>query len=123
MKYIAIWLIKFYQRCLSPLKRRPCCRFMPTCSAYALEAFQKRGFFVGLALTVWRVLRCNPFCAGGYDPVPEHGFTNKKRNHKSAVRLSQQDIYECECDDTCMHLHGCDECDIPTGGTDKKENK
>ena len=71
MKYICIALIRFYRKFISPLKRNPTCRFTPTCSAYALEAFQKRGFFVGLYLSVWRVLRCNPFCAGGYDPVPE----------------------------------------------------
>jgi putative membrane protein insertion efficiency factor len=71
MKYICIWLIRFYQKFLSPLKRNPTCRFTPTCSAYAIEAFQKRGFFVGLGLTVWRILRCNPFSRGGYDPVPE----------------------------------------------------
>lgn len=71
MKYICIWLVRFYQKFLSPLKRNPTCRFTPTCSAYAIEAFQKRGFFVGFALTVWRILRCNPFCPGGYDPVPE----------------------------------------------------
>ena len=76
MKYLCIWLIRFYQKVLSPLKGNPTCRFTPTCSAYAIEAFQKRGFFVGLGLTVWRILRCNPFCAGGYDPVPE------KRSHK-----------------------------------------
>ena len=71
MKYVCAWLIRFYQKFLSPLKRNPTCRFTPTCSAYALEAFMKRGFFVGLWLTVRRILRCNPFCAGGYDPVPE----------------------------------------------------
>ena len=71
MKYLCIWLIRFYQKVLSPLKRNPTCRFTPTCSAYAIEAFQKRGFFVGFGLTVWRILRCNPFCVGGYDPVPE----------------------------------------------------
>ncbi|MBQ7381360.1 MAG: membrane protein insertion efficiency factor YidD [Clostridia bacterium] len=70
MKHLCILLIRFYQKHISPLKR-PCCRFTPTCSQYALEAFQKRGFFVGFGLTVWRILRCNPFCAGGYDPVPE----------------------------------------------------
>ena len=47
MKYLCIWLIRFYQRFLSPLKRSPTCRFQPRCSAYAVEAFQKRGFFVG----------------------------------------------------------------------------
>ncbi len=73
MKYICIWLVKLYRKFLSPLKPS-CCRFTPTCSAYALEAFQKRGFFAGLILTVWRILRCNPFCRGGYDPVPKKGF-------------------------------------------------
>ncbi len=77
MKRVCIALIRFYQKYLSPLKSHPSCRFTPTCSAYAIEAFTKRGFFVGFALTVWRILRCNPFCAGGYDPVPESGFSNK----------------------------------------------
>lgn len=73
MKYIAIGLIKLYQKCISPLKPNRC-RFTPTCSAYAIEAFTKRGFFAALILTVWRILRCNPFCKPGYDPVPEKGF-------------------------------------------------
>ena len=72
-----IWLIGLYRKYVSPLKP-PCCRFTPTCSAYAIEAFKKRGFFVGFILTVWRILRCNPFCKGGYDPVPERGFRNPK---------------------------------------------
>ena len=77
MKYLCIWLIKFYRKCLSPLKRKPCCRFVPSCSAYAIEAFQKRGFFVGLIMSVWRILRCNPYCEGGYDPVPDKGLRYK----------------------------------------------
>ncbi|MBP3396651.1 MAG: membrane protein insertion efficiency factor YidD [Clostridia bacterium] len=77
MKHLCIWLIRFYRRYLSPLKGKPSCRFVPTCSAYAIEAFQKRGFFVGMILTVWRILRCNPYCAGGYDPVPEKGLRYK----------------------------------------------
>ena len=71
MKHVCILLIRFYRRFLSPLKRNPCCRFTPSCSAYALEAFTKRGFFVGFGLTVRRIFRCNPFCVGGFDPVPE----------------------------------------------------
>lgn len=70
MKYVAIFLVGLYRRFISPLKA-PCCRFTPTCSEYAIEAFRKRGFIVGLALSVWRVLRCNPFGKGGYDPVPD----------------------------------------------------
>ena len=73
MKHLWILLIRFYRKNISPLKP-PCCRFTPSCSAYALEAFQKRGFFVGLILSVWRILRCNPYSAGGYDPVPEKGL-------------------------------------------------
>ena len=72
-------MIRFYQKFLSPLKRSPTCRFYPTCSAYAIEAFQKRGFFVGMILTAYRILRCNPFCRGGYDPVPDKGFKTMGR--------------------------------------------
>ncbi len=77
MKHFMIWLIGLYRKYISPLKP-PTCRFKPTCSAYAIEAFQKRGFFAGMILTVWRILRCNPFCKGGYDPVPERGFRRVK---------------------------------------------
>ena len=64
-----ILLIKFYQLCISPLKP-PSCRFTPTCSQYALEALGKHGFFKGTYLAAWRILRCNPWNRGGYDPVP-----------------------------------------------------
>ncbi len=77
MKRLMIWLIRLYQKIISPIKP-PCCRFTPTCSAYAIEAFKKRGFFVGLILSTGRILRCNPFFKGGYDPVPEKGFRNPK---------------------------------------------
>ena len=77
MKHLMIWFVGLYRKFISPIKP-PCCRFTPTCSAYAIEAFKKRGFFVGLILTVWRILRCNPFCKGGYDPVPEKGLRNPK---------------------------------------------
>lgn len=62
-------LVRFYRACISPLLPR-CCRFTPTCSQYALEALGKHGFWKGTALAVWRILRCNPFNPGGYDPVP-----------------------------------------------------
>ena len=77
MKHVMIWLIRLYRKIISPIKP-PCCRFRPTCSAYAIEAFQKRGFLVGLILTIGRILRCNPFFKGGYDPVPEKGLRNPK---------------------------------------------
>ena len=59
MKYVMIWLIGLYRKYISPLKP-PCCRFTPTCSAYAIEAFKKRGFFVGFALSFWRILKSSP---------------------------------------------------------------
>lgn len=62
--------VTIYRVVLSPMKRTPTCRFLPTCSEYAQEAIRKRGIVVGGVLAVWRILRCNPFCRGGYDPVP-----------------------------------------------------
>ena len=68
-KRILLWLIRFSQRSISP--RHPaCCRFIPTCSQYALEAIQRYGALKGGFLALRRILRCNPFCKGGYDPVP-----------------------------------------------------
>ena len=65
-----ILLIKFYQVCISPLKGGPTCRFTPTCSQYALEAFRKYGPFKGGWLALRRILRCHPGGGSGYDPVP-----------------------------------------------------
>lgn len=68
IKWCLLMAIRFYRMFLSPLKP-PCCRFVPTCSEYAVQAIQKYGVVRGLGLAVWRVLRCNPFNPGGYDPV------------------------------------------------------
>ena len=69
VKQLLLIFIKFYQFFISPLTGRNC-RFYPTCSAYAFEAVAKHGSLRGTALAVKRVLRCHPFHAGGYDPVP-----------------------------------------------------
>lgn len=55
---------------ISPRFSHGSCRYQPTCSQYALEAIEVHGIFKGLALAVWRIMRCNPFCKGGWDPVP-----------------------------------------------------
>ncbi|NLN03929.1 MAG: membrane protein insertion efficiency factor YidD [Clostridiaceae bacterium] len=68
MKTVLIWIIGIYKKYLSPLKK-PCCRFYPTCSSYAIEAIEKHGAVKGLVMSIWRILRCNPFNKGGYDPV------------------------------------------------------
>ncbi|MBQ4119777.1 MAG: membrane protein insertion efficiency factor YidD [Clostridia bacterium] len=71
MKKLLIKFVEFYRRVLSPLKITPACRFIPSCSEYAIEAITVHGAFKGSLLSIWRILRCNPFCKGGYDPVPE----------------------------------------------------
>ena len=70
MKKIIIRMIRFYQKYLSPLKVRTHCIYTPTCSQYAIEALEKYGALKGSLLAIWRILRCNPFSKGGYDPVP-----------------------------------------------------
>ncbi len=69
MKPLTLALIRSYQRYLSA-GRPPACRFQPTCSHYGYEAIDRHGVLHGGWLTLWRLLRCNPFHRGGYDPVP-----------------------------------------------------
>ena len=69
MKEFLIKIFKFYQKYISA-NTKPHCRFIPVCSDYAIEALQKYGARSGLILTAKRILRCNPFFKGGYDPVP-----------------------------------------------------
>ena len=66
---IIIAVITIYQKCISPVLPRSC-RFYPSCSQYMKEAIQKHGILKGIVFGMWRILRCNPLSAGGYDPVP-----------------------------------------------------
>lgn len=70
MKKIFIRMIRFYQRYLSALKGHATCIYTPTCSQYAIEAIEKYGVVRGGLMALWRILRCNPFSKGGFDPVP-----------------------------------------------------
>ena len=70
MKRILISLINFYRKYISGMKSGPICKFTPTCSEYAIQAINKYGALKGSLLAIWRILRCNPFSKGGYDPVP-----------------------------------------------------
>ncbi|MCL2146224.1 MAG: membrane protein insertion efficiency factor YidD [Synergistaceae bacterium] len=67
-KKIAIKIIEFYRKFISPFKK-PCCKYYPTCSKYAIDALSRYGLVKGGLMAVWRVLRCNPLSNGGYDPV------------------------------------------------------
>ena len=67
---VLLLLLAFYRRWISPLTG-PSCRFVPTCSGYAVEAVQRHGALRGSWLTLRRLLRCHPFCEGGFDPVPD----------------------------------------------------
>lgn len=70
MKRLFLLLIRWYKRCVSPYKGGACCRFYPSCSAYAETAITRFGAVKGGRMAVWRLLRCQPFSKGGYDPVP-----------------------------------------------------
>lgn len=76
LKHAVLLPVYFYRRFLSPLKGTSSCRFTPTCSQYAVEAVMEWGIVCGIALALWRILRCNPFGKGGEDPVP------KRRNRR-----------------------------------------
>ena len=78
MKRMMLTLIAFYRKHISN-KKAPCCRFTPTCSAYAYEAIEEWGALTGGFLALFRILRCNPMCKGGYDPVPAKKDKIKKR--------------------------------------------
>ena len=69
MKKVLIAGIRFYQRYISPMKGTKC-PYIPSCSQYGIEAIEKYGAFKGSLLAIWRIIRCNPFSKGGFDPVP-----------------------------------------------------
>ena len=85
MKRLFLTLIEGYQRWISPL-HPPCCRYIPSCSAYAKQAISRFGALKGGLLALWRIMRCNPFSRGGYDPVP---------NKTSEKKLNLMRFFRC----------------------------
>lgn len=81
----AIAFMLGYRRVVSPMYGQVC-RYHPSCSRYALESFQRQGFVIGSALTIWRLLRCNPFTRGGIDDPPERTHPNVIINPRGFVR-------------------------------------
>ncbi len=92
LRRLAVLPIRFYQLCISPLLPRAC-RFYPSCSHYAIEAVEQHGIVRGFGLAAWRILRCHPWCAGGFDPVPpsRHSTKGAAAPHaKNAVTAPQE---------------------------------
>lgn len=79
MQRFLLRCVRFYRRSLTRRKRRPSCRFVPSCSEYAETAIARFGAARGGAMAMRRILRCNPLCRGGYDPVPEDPRTDLRR--------------------------------------------
>lgn len=73
MKPVALWVLRVYKRWISPVFP-PSCRYVPTCSEYAMEAVERYGAWRGGAMAIWRLLRCHPLAAGGLDPVAKDCF-------------------------------------------------
>ncbi|KRN25094.1 hypothetical protein FC75_GL001007 [Lacticaseibacillus camelliae DSM 22697 = JCM 13995] len=86
MRKIAMWLVKGYQRFISPLLPASC-RYYPTCSTYMIQALAKHGLIKGLIMGVARIIRCNPFVKGGLDPVPD--FFTLRRNPDPQKNLDE----------------------------------
>ena len=70
MRRLLVLFVKGYRHAVSPLLGANKCRFEPSCSKYAIDALETHGAWKGFFLSLWRLLRCQPFCKGGYDPVP-----------------------------------------------------
>jgi len=79
MKKLAVMILQSYKRWVSPMFP-PSCRYVPTCSEYAMEAVERYGILRGGALAAWRLLRCHPFVKGGYDPVVKHPTQRRVRD-------------------------------------------
>lgn len=96
MRKLALRLIEFYRTHLSARKRMPTCKYYPSCSEYAFRAYETHGFFVASALSLWRLLRCNPWSGGGVDYVPDTPerarWDEQKRTREKRARKSPTEI-------------------------------
>ena len=88
--------VRFYRRFISPAKGAGVCRFSPTCSEYALISLREWGVIAGGALTLWRILRCNPFSKGGEDPVPKNPL--KSRLYRYLYGQTEEDSASAAAD-------------------------
>ncbi len=89
MKKFIIKLIRKYQE--STTGKNPSCKYKPSCSNYAVQAFENYNFFYAAILSIWRILRCNPFSKGGYDPIPKYKKELKKQLTKEKEETTKKD--------------------------------
>jgi hypothetical protein len=82
MRKLMIRMIRAYQR--GTAGKNPTCKYLPTCSNYAIDAYENYNFFYATLLMIWRILRCNPFSRGGYDPIPKY-----KKELKDPLRIKK----------------------------------
>jgi len=95
MKPVLLAILAFYQRWLSPVLHSLSpggCRFVPTCSEYAAGAIATHGVVRGVALAIWRILRCNPFCSGGLDPVPPRAQAGNRPHGTQEAATAARDL-------------------------------
>lgn len=88
---LALQMLRGYKWAISPMLP-PACRYVPTCSEYAMEAIDRFGFFRGGMMALWRLLRCHPFVRGGYDPVPRAGHARAEDERMSPRTVRNQPI-------------------------------
>ncbi|WP_436790564.1 membrane protein insertion efficiency factor YidD [Yinghuangia sp. YIM S10712] len=105
MKYLLMGLIRLYQWTISPMLG-PVCRFYPSCSRYGYEAISTHGAIKGTYLTVWRILRCNPWNAGGVDPVPPRTRRPWRLRSSGTAPEAQKTSRTACTSDHADHVHG-----------------
>ena len=112
-KLVALQLLRAYKWAISPLFP-PACRYVPTCSEYAMEAIERYGVFRGSFMAVARLLRCHPFARGGYDPVvsrqhictEQHAASNQRTNERTNDQLTNQQLTNVQRPATPATFHG-----------------
>ena len=118
----ALWClpVRLYRKYLSPLKPAGTCRFTPTCSRYFLDAVGEWGIVAGTFMGVWRVLRCNPFSEGGYDPVPARSAVLARL--KAKFRKEKKEDPAETGDPESRRSGAPEDADIPRSQNSRTEN-
>ncbi len=101
MTLLAVWLLRLYKRWISPAFP-PSCRYVPTCSEYAMEAIERYGALRGGLMAAWRVLRCHPLASGGLDPVVQNSAGSPNRNSARNANECGSRRFSCSATDAVL---------------------